>query len=586
MSSRLLVEASMLNLKRIVARANPNPYFTAGTVPLIPVQEQSTGLRYRGTATARISDNNLLYGRAVASYVTGAHAFKTGFVYGRIPVDDYTFTLDAPIEYRFRNGVPNRITLHATPFRRKTDLDADHGLFVQDRWTRGRVTMSGGLRYSYTRVKFPEVVVEPSVWIPNRNFVTPEANGASWHDLSPRTSLAVDVFGNGKTALKVSFNHYLVAQDRSTIYGESASPVGSLVTSTTRSWNDTNRNYVPDCDLVNPLANGECGALANRDFGSTRPGRAYDDKALHGWGNRYDDWQFSAGVQQEIMPRVSVDVAYWRTTFGNIPAIINRSVSPSDFNEYSITAPRHPSLPDGGGYALSGLYDITPAKFGQADEFVTLSDGQRDVFNGFDVVFNARPRPGLLVQGGTSTERRSTNNCDLVARFPGSVIEAGPWVNRSEGATRTASMPRQFCDAPGTFQTQVKLLGSFVIPVVDVQLSASLQNLPGPEISAEYIVPNATVASSLGRSLAGGASTVTVSLIEPRTMYGERMNQLDLRVAKILRFGPRRATIGVDVYNALNSNDVLALDEGFDTWLRPEAILTARFAKFVLQLDF
>jgi hypothetical protein len=91
---------------------------------------------------------------------------------------------------------------------------------------------------------------------------------------------------------------------------------------------------------------------------------------------------------------------------------------------------------------------------------------------------------------------------------------------------------------------------------------------------------------SLGRSLSGNASSVTVSLIEPRTMYGERMNQLDLRFAKILRFGPRRATVGVDIYNALNSNDVLAVNGSYDNWLAPEEILSARFAKLVLQLDF
>lgn len=586
-SSRLLLEGSVLNLKRVVSRANPNPYFTAGAVPLIPVQEQATGLSYRGTASGRISDNDLLYGRAVASYVTGAHSFKGGFVYGRILVDDFNFTLDAPLSYRFRNGVPNRITLQATPFTLKTNLDADHGLFVQDRWTRGRTTVSAGLRYSFARIKYPKVVVGPSVWTPNRNIVTPETNGASWHNLSPRTSLAIDLFGNGKTALKASFNHYLVAEDRSTIYGADASPVGALVTSTTRSWNDANRNYVPECDLINPLANGECGAMANSDFGSTRPGRAYDRKAIHGWGTRYDDWQFSTGVQQEIMPRVAVDVVYWRTSFGNLPGILNRAVSPSDFSEYSVTAPRDPRLPGGGGYVLSGLYDINPAKFGQSDAFVTLSNKQTDIFNGFDVVLNARPRQGLLVQGGTSTERRSTNNCDLVSAFPGAAIEGGPYVNRSEADTRDASISRQFCDAPGTFQTQVKLLGSFVIPKIDVQMSASLQNLPGPEISAEYVVPNATVASSLGRSLAGGASGVTVSLIEPRTMFGERMNQLDLRFAKILRFGGTRATVGVDLYNALNSNDVLDVNTTFnDQWPRPNAILTARFAKLVLQYDF
>jgi hypothetical protein len=173
-----------------------------------------------------------------------------------------------------------------------------------------------------------------------------------------------------------------------------------------------------------------------------------------------------------------------------------------------------------------------------------------------------------------------------VAKVPESVIEGGPWVNRSESATRSTSVPKQFCDAAGIFQTQVKLLGSFVIPKIDVQMSASLQNLPGPEISAEYTAPNSLVSASLGRSLASGANNVIVSLVEPRTMYGERMNQLDLRIAKILRFGRTRANIGVDIYNALNSNDVLTLDPVFDLWQRPQEILSARFAKFVVQYDF
>ena len=207
LTSRLLLEANILSRWSFAYRAQVNPFFSPSPVPLIRVQEQTTGLSYRGTANARLSENKLLYWRVVSSYITGAHAFKAGFLYGRIPNDDRTFTLDAPLEYRLNNGVQNRLTMHATPFQTVTDLDADHGLFVQDRWTKKRVTLTGGLRYTFLRIKFPEVVVGPGAWTPNRNIVTPETNGASWHNLSPRTSLAVDVFGNGKTALKVSFNH-------------------------------------------------------------------------------------------------------------------------------------------------------------------------------------------------------------------------------------------------------------------------------------------------------------------------------------------------------------------------------------------
>jgi hypothetical protein len=464
--------------------------------------------------------------------------------------------------------VPNQLTLHASPFTRETDVDADHGLFVQDRWTVKRVTVSGGLRYTFFRIKYPETLLGPSTWTPNRNIVAPGTNGPTWHDLSPRTSVAIDLFGTGRTALKASLNHYLAAQDRSTLFGEQASPVGTLINTTNRSWNDANRNYVPDCNLIDPVANGECGAMSNPDFGSTRPGRVYDRDATHGWGKRLYNWQFSAGVQHEILPRVSVDVAYWRTTFGNHSVIDDRAISPADFDEFSITAPQDARLPDGGGYRIAGLYTLKPEKFGvRADEFVTLASNFGEMsqhLNGFDVTINARPRPGLLVMGGTSSQRESTNDCDVTFDSPNT----------------------RFCDVTGTFLTQLKLLAAYTVPRIDLQLSVSLQNLPGPPVTAEYTASNEEVRVSLGRNLAGGARNVSVQLIEPRSMYGERMNQVDVRTAKILRFGRTRTTIGLDVYNLFNSGAVLAVNTAYQSWLRPQEILTARFAKVILQFDF
>lgn len=110
--------------------------------------------------------------------------------------------------------------------------------------------------------------------------------------------------------------------------------------------------------------------------------------------------------------------------------------------------------------------------------------------------------------------------------------------------------------------------------------------MPGPEITANYVAANAVVAPTLGRPLSGGASNVTVNIVEPRTMYGERSNQLDMRIGKILKYGRTRATISVDLYNALNSNTVLIQNNQFASWQRPEQILPARFAKVVLQFNY
>jgi hypothetical protein len=112
------------------------------------------------------------------------------------------------------------------------------------------------------------------------------------------------------------------------------------------------------------------------------------------------------------------------------------------------------------------------------------------------------------------------------------------------------------------------------------------RNLAAAEITANYVAPNAVIAPSLGRSLAGGASNVTVSLFAPGTMYGDRINQVDFRVGKIFRYGNVRATPSLDVFNLLNANPVLAYSNAFATWQRPQQILNARFAKVSVQLDF
>jgi hypothetical protein len=125
--------------------------------------------------------------------------------------------------------------------------------------------------------------------------------------------------------------------------------------------------------------------------------------------------------------------------------------------------------------------------------------------------------------------------------------------------------------------------------MIDVWLSATVQSKPGPMLSALYAAPNSVVAPSLGRNLSGNAANVTVNLVAPGTMYGERINQLDFRVAKILKLGPARTALALELYNAFNSSAVLTYNNTFvpdGTWLQPLTILTPRFLKLTAELDF
>ncbi len=122
-----------------------------------------------------------------------------------------------------------------------------------------------------------------------------------------------------------------------------------------------------------------------------------------------------------------------------------------------------------------------------------------------------------------------------------------------------------------------------------MQLSATFQSKPGAMLAAQYAAPNSAVAPSLGRNLSGNAQNVTVNLVAPGSMYGDRLNQLDVRVGKLLRLGRSQAMLALDFYNALNSSAVLAYNTAFvpgGTWLQPTAILTPRLMKVTAEIDF
>ena len=124
---------------------------------------------------------------------------------------------------------------------------------------------------------------------------------------------------------------------------------------------------------------------------------------------------------------------------------------------------------------------------------------------------------------------------------------------------------------------------------IGVQLSATLQSKPGAMLAANYAVPNAAVAPSLGRDLSGNAPNVTVNLVAPGTRSGDRINEFDVRVAKILRHGRSRTMVALDIYNALNSSAGLTYNNAFvpgAAWPRPNTILTPRFFRITVETEF
>ena len=72
----------------------------------------------------------------------------------------------------------------------------------------------------------------------------------NWNDLSPRLGVAYDLFGDGKTAIKWSIGKYVIGYGNRIALANN--PVTTSVLQVTRTWTDSNSNFVPDCDLTNP----------------------------------------------------------------------------------------------------------------------------------------------------------------------------------------------------------------------------------------------------------------------------------------------------------------------------------------------
>ena len=602
-SNRILLEAGFgYFFSRWGGRAKDDP----STESLIKMVEQCTagcpangnipGLTYRSQTVDLFSDgrnkNTTTTWRGSVAFVNGSNTLKIGYQ-GSLLGDIRSANRGAnALRYRVNNGVPNQLTMFINQFQNDLWM-RDDAFYAQEQWTRNKLTLQGGLRFDRAWSYSPPQQEGPTVFLPTP-LIYPETPGVdSYKDLTPRVAATYDLFGNGKTAIKANIGKYLESTITASNYGI-ANPTSRIISNVTRNWTDANGNFVADCDLLNSAAQdlrsrgGDvCGAYSNLNFGKNVFSNTIDPAILKGWGVRPSDWAFGVSVQQEIAPRVSIEIGYVRRWFQGFLVTDNLAVTPNDFAQFSVVAPADSRLPGGGGNTISGLYDVNPALFGVTNNYLTYSDNygtQYQRFNGVDFNATARVRNGLNVQGGFSFGKSTSDNCEVRAKLP----EASPL--------------NPYCHVETGYLPQYKALGSYVIPKIDVQASVAYAGKAGIQVSgfgtpagiggslaANYGVPNSLIQPQIGRPLSGGASNATVNLVVPGVLYGDRINEVDVRFGKILRFGSTRANVGIDIYNLLNSTAILSYNQSFipnGAWLIPTSEISARFAKLSVQFDF
>ena len=542
---------------------------------------------------------------ASASYVTGSHSFKFGYQ-GNHWVDDRELhTNTQNLQFTFLGGNPSSITQYASPYNVNA-RGMQTSLYAQDQWTMNRLTLQGAIRYDRPWSYFPETVQPKSAYFPGATF--PKTDGVTgYNDITPRLGAAYDLFGNGKTALKVNVGKYLQGASVSNLaYGSNPAlrivggGGGIFPPSVARTWTDADRDFVPDCDLTNLAAQNaagtpgfnpavdSCGGTDLR-FGSTQLiGSVFDPGLFSGWGVRPSDWAFGLSIQQELFPRASVEVGFHRRTFtmfttgGTVND--NQAIGPNDVASYSITVPADSlgRLPNSGD-TIAPLYNVNPNVFNTGTVLVRpTKDVGNDsrVFNGVDVTFSLRNAKGITFSGGTSTGKVENDWCEVRAAVP------------------EAFLVNPYCHVESPWQTAFRALVAYTIPGIDVQVSSVVQDKAnvGTEqlgsLAATYALTaadTAAAAAQIGRPLTV-TGPISVNLLSGGQLYGPRVRQWDFAAKKILRFGDQRVTVGADFYNLLNNNVTLGFSGAFIPnvagWQSPTSYMNPRVVRLNAEFAF
>jgi hypothetical protein len=572
-SSRMLIEAGWSsNLEYYTNSYQPGvgkPRFTTEWFASASRVEALQG----GRKTAATAENTQSPERhnvqASVSYVTGSHNFKFGF---QNTWGDFMHTVDANADltqqYRSPIGTPkysvaDSVVIRNTPLAYGERLNRDFGLYAQDSWKLNRLTLNYGIRWENVVAQVHAAESPAGRFVPARRFEAIH-DLPNWKNWAPRFSMVYDVFGNGKTALKYSLNRY--NQARTTGIAAEYNPLRSQTA--TLPWRDVNGNDV---------AEGERGCTGfprvgcEIDFSNLSPN--FGLAALNEYGAYPRTWNLESALelQQEILPRLSGTVSWFRGNFHNLPITINRSYTHADYTPYTFYNP------------LTGEPIQVFARTLQNRPTLNLdtSDPDRErMYESFNFEFNARPGRGIFVFGGVAVERQLDIAC-TAPDDPNSLRFCNDHENDvpyRKSFKLSGTLPLMWgVNVSAVFQSNHGAASSRTLAATR-GVTRYPANCPAPCPAGQIIMPTTVF----------GQTSMTVALVDGDTVYTDRINQLDIRFGRTFEIGRVRVIPSVELFNINNSDAIIsyastnALNAG-SSYLRPNSLMQPRMVGFNVQ---